>query len=366
MPGVYISYPFCQQKCSFCNFASGVFSAKVRDRYHAALLQEIQGHTWQWAPETLYFGGGTPSLMLPGLLKQIVDRIPSKRLGEVTLECAPGTLTQDAVRFWHNVGINRISLGVQSFVAAELHQTGRRHTAETVQHDLDLLREQCISNINVDLIAGLPGQTSQSWETSLDWIERLAPPHVSIYIFETDEDSRLGKELLLGGDKYGAAEMPPDDRIAEFYERAVERLDQLGIRRYEISNFALEGFESRHNLKYWQLEPYVGFGVDAHSFDGATRWSNPDSLAGYLDDDKHISEVTTTDQGEEHFFVGLRLMNGIEPTPSEWTRFAEPIERWTRAGMLERDGTRLRLSIAGVLLSNEIFQEFVNAGPAEN
>lgn len=366
MPGVYISYPFCRQKCSFCNFASGVSSAEVRDRYHAALLQEIQEHTWQWVPETLYFGGGTPSLMPLDLLKQIMSSLRSERLGEVTLECAPGTMTDDAVRFWNGVGVNRISLGVQSFVAAELRQTGRRHTAETVQHDLSLLREQSISNINVDLIAGLPGQTSQSWEISLDWIERLAPPHVSIYIFEMDEDSRLGRELLLGGSKYGAGEMPPDDRVAEFYERAVERLHQLGIHRYEISNFSLDGLESRHNLKYWQLEPYVGFGVDAHSFDGHRRWSNPDSLAEYLDDDKHMPEVTTTDRGEEHFFVGLRLMNGIEPTQSEWTRFAEPIERWTRSGMLERDGTRLRLSIPGVLLSNEIFQEFVNAGSPEN
>jgi oxygen-independent coproporphyrinogen-3 oxidase len=292
--------------------------------------------------------------------------MPSERLGEVTLECAPGTLTPDAVRFWNDVGVNRVSLGVQSFVSAELRQTGRRHTAETVQDDLSLLREQRISNINLDLITGLPGQTPQSWETSLDWIERLAPPHVSIYIFETDEDSRLGRELLQGGNRYGASQMPSDDLVAEFYERAVERLEQLGIRRYEISNFSLAGCESLHNLKYWHLEPYVGFGVDAHSFDGHRRWSNPDSLAEYLDDSKGIPEVITTDKGEEHFFVGLRLMQGIEPTPGEWTRFAEPIERWTKAGMLERDGTRLRLSVDGVLLSNEIFQEFVNAGSREN
>jgi oxygen-independent coproporphyrinogen-3 oxidase len=300
------------------------------------------------------------------LLKRIMSNIPSEGLDEVTLECAPGTLTPDAARFWSNVGVNRVSLGVQSFVAAELSQTGRRHTVETVEHDFNVLREQGISNINVDLIAGLPGQTSQSWEISLDWIERLAAPHVSIYIFETDEESRLGKELLRGGNRYGAGEMPPDDHIAEFYEYAVERLGQRRIRRYEISNFALEGYESRHNLKYWQLEPYVGFGVDAHSFDGTRRWSNPDSVAEYLVENRHIPEVTTTDQAEEHFFVGLRLMNGIEPTPGEWARFAEPIERWTKAGMLERDGARLRLSIVGVLLSNEIFQEFVNAGSAEN
>jgi oxygen-independent coproporphyrinogen-3 oxidase len=334
----------------------------MRDQYDAALLQELREHRWQWTPETLYFGGGTPSLMPPNLLMEITNSIPGERLSEVTFECAPGTLTREAVRAWLGAGVNRVSLGVQSFVSGELRQTGRRHTAATIQHDVHLLREEGITNINLDLIAGLPEQTSQSWEISLDWIERLTPPHVSVYIFETDEDSRLGKELLLGGVKYGAGQMPSDDLIAEFYERAVARLEQQGLHRYEISNFSLAGFESRHNLKYWQLEPYIGFGVDAHSFDGRTRWSNPDTLVEYLNGRRESVETTTTDPAEEHFFVGLRLMDGIEPTPTEWTRFAEPIERWTRAGMLERQGMRLRLSSAGVLLSNEIFQEFVNAG----
>ncbi len=287
-------------------------------------------------------------------------------LAEVTLECAPGTLPREAVRCWRNAGINRVSLGVQSFVSRELRQTGRRHTAETVQHDLDLLREGGISNINLDLIAGLPEQTSQSWEISLDWIERLAPPHMSVYTFETDEESRLGKELLLGGMKYGAGQMPPDDLVAEFYERAVSRLEEQGLHRYEISNFSLDGFESRHNLKYWRLEPYVGFGVDAHSFDGRTRWNNPDTLVEYLDVRRALPEPIMTDPSQEHFFVGLRMMKGIQPTSSEWTRFAKPIEHWTRAGLLERDGERLRLSAAGVLLSNEIFQEFVDAGSPAN
>jgi oxygen-independent coproporphyrinogen-3 oxidase len=140
------------------------------------------------------------------------------------------------------------------------------------------------------------------------------------------------------------------------------RLEQQGLHRYEISNFSLGGFESRHNLKYWQLESYIGFGVDAHSFDGRMRWNNPDTLVEYLNVRRESPETIVTDPAEEHFFVGLRLIEGIEPTPAEWTRFAEPIERWTNAGMLERDGARLRLSVTGVLLSNEIFQEFVNAG----
>ncbi|MBV8866564.1 MAG: radical SAM family heme chaperone HemW [Acidobacteriaceae bacterium] len=359
MAGVYISYPFCQQKCSFCNFASNVAPWQTREQYHKALTAEIGSHVWQWLPETVYFGGGTPSLMPPSLFTQIMAEIPPERLSEITLECAPGTLTKEAVRSWRQRGVNRISLGVQSFVANELRTTSRRHTADTVLQDVQLLRDQGIDNINLDLIAGLPEQTARSWEGSLDWIERLQPPHVSLYIFEQDEDSRLGKELLLGGVRYGASRMPSEDLVADLYEGAVARLAQLGIERYEISNFSRVGFESLHNLKYWKLVPYIGFGLDAHSFDGVRRWNNPDSLAHYLSSPPGRMESVTIDPSEEHFYVGLRLMQGIEPTEAEWTRFAQPIARWIEAGLLEHDGSRLRLSSAGVLLSNEIFQEFV-------
>ena len=250
-------------------------------------------------------------------------------------------------------------MGVQSFLPNELRLTGRRHDAETVADDIKLLRSEGIDNINLDLIAGLPEQTAGSWDLSLDWIERLSPTHVSIYLFETDEDSRLGKELLSSGARYGAGRMPTDELMAELYERAVDRLAQSGWERYEISNFARTGFASKHNLKYWLLAPYVGFGLDAHSFDGVERWSNPDTLPEYFAKGRAVQEKSPTDPAEEHFFVGLRLISGIEPTAAEWTRFAQPIERWSAAGMLERDGSRLRLSQAGVLLSNEIFQEFV-------
>ncbi len=359
MPGVYISYPFCSQKCSFCNFASGVSPAEVIARYSRHLLNEIHRHTWQWPPETLYFGGGTPSLMEPGLLRAITASVPHENLAEVTLECAPGTLTAARLALWSECGINRVSLGVQSFVTPELRQTGRRHTADIVAREVAMLRAHGIANINIDLIAGLPGQTLASWDESLDWIERLSPPHVSIYIFEIDEDSRLGKEALLGGIRYGAARLPSDDLTADLYLRAVARLAQAGIPRYEISNFARPGMESRHNLKYWLLEPYIGFGLDAHSFDGRLRWSNPDTFDDYFA--ARTADPIETRPEEERFFVGLRLSRGIEPTCAEWLKFAQPIERWRSLGMLEREGNRLRLSERGILVSNEIFQEFVNA-----
>jgi oxygen-independent coproporphyrinogen III oxidase len=365
VPGVYISYPFCDQKCSFCNFASGVSPVETRALYDRMLLKELQSHFWDCPPDTVYFGGGTPSLMPLETLAALMNQIPRAELKEVTLECAPGTVNGPAVEQWKRCGVNRVSLGVQSFVEAELHQTGRRHTAETVRFDVETLRQAGIHNINIDLIAGLPRQTLESWEDSLGWIARLEPPHVSVYVFEIDEDSRLGKEVLLGGVRYGAGYLPSEQLTAELYEHAVKRLAALGLNRYEISNFAAGGHESRHNLKYWQLETYVGFGLDAHSFNGRERWSNAETLPAYFDEQRHAHTerhgLIATDASEEHFFVGLRLINGITPTAQEWTRFAEPISKWVEAGMLERDGPRLRLAAPGFLLSNEIFQDFIHA-----
>lgn len=360
MPGVYVSYPFCHQKCSFCNFASDVGSPGAKTQYELTLLEEIELHCWDWLPDTLYFGGGTPSLMPVAFLRRVMDSLPRESLCESTLECAPGTVTPELARVWHACGISRISLGVQSFVTAELRQTGRRHTAETVERDVQILQDAGFSNINVDLIAGLPGQTTYSWRQSLSWIERLQPPHVSVYIFEVDEDSRLGKEVLLGGVRYGAPFIPTDDLVAELYEDAVQSLATLGLHRYEISNFAEPGAESRHNLKYWKGEPYVGFGLDAHSFNGQRRWANSDVLLQYFDAAKRTTELGPSDAAEEHFFVGLRLSAGIEPTLQEWARFQGPIDKWLAAGMLERSGSRLRLSDRGILVSNEVLQEFVN------
>jgi oxygen-independent coproporphyrinogen-3 oxidase len=358
--GVYISYPFCSQKCSFCNFASGVSSSEVRARYQQILLDDLRHHQWTFQPETLFFGGGTPSLMPAQLLTDLMSVIPRERLQEVTLECAPGTVDPAKAAHWARCGINRVSLGVQSFVTAELARTGRRHTAEIVQRDVDLLRAAGIHNFNLDLIAGLPGQTRESWSESLSWLDRLQPPHVSVYIFEIDEDSRLGKEVLASGSRYGASALPDDDLTAELYETAVDYLTGLGIPRYEISNFARQGLESAHNLKYWRLEPYVGFGLDAHSFDGHARWSMPDTLRDFMRHAGGDRERTPSDPVEEHFFVGLRLSAGIEAQPFEWTRFDRPIRKWLSNGMLIQEGARLRLSDRGVLVSNEILQEFIN------
>jgi len=358
VPGVYISYPFCAQKCSYCNFASGVFPRELEPRYNEALAREIAAFAWPWRPETLYFGGGTPSLLpeLPALRWREFD--------EATMEAAPGTVTVERIRQWRRAGINRVSLGVQSFVPVEIARTGRKHSAAMVEEEIARLRAGGIANINVDLIAGLAAQTRDSWRQSLDWVERLDVPHVSVYIFEVDEDSRLGREMLLGGVRYGAGDVPGEALTVELYETAVERLRALGIERYEISNFARAGAESRHNLKYWELAPYVGFGADAHSFDGHWRWQNVEAAADYVERSERgeavRAEQTPADLAGERFFVGLRLLRGVAPTAEEWVRWAAAIARGEASGLLERAGERVRLTARGVLLSNEVFAEFLD------
>jgi oxygen-independent coproporphyrinogen-3 oxidase len=357
--GIYISYPFCAQKCTYCNFASGVFPRELEPTYLQALRSEIGRHQWQWRPETIYIGGGTPSLIDPEAFCQLFDAIPGRPWSEATIEAAPGSLDAEKVREWVRCGVNRVSLGVQSFVGRELARTGRKHTTDIVVREINRLHEHGIRNINIDLIAGLPGQTADTWSESLNWIERLAPPHVSVYMFEIDEDSRLGSEVLLNGKRYGAPEVPPDEITADLYETAVARLAGLGIRRYEISNFARPGWESKHNLKYWRLEPYVGFGADAHSFDGRLRWWNVETPTEYVQRESPVADSVTANPNEEKFFVGLRLAEGIRPSQQEWRIYRTPIDRFLGNGLIERQGDTLRLTDRGVLLSNEVFQEFL-------
>ncbi len=363
MPGVYISYPFCAQKCTYCNFASGVFSADLEREYLGAVSREIESQDWRWQPETVYIGGGTPSRMESSDLDRLLSRTPGRPWPEATLEAAPGCIAKDKASDWLRAGLNRVSLGVQSFIPRELARTGRKHTAETVAAEIGALREAGLSNINVDLIAGLPGQTIASWKESLAWIQKLEPPHVSIYMLEIDEDSRLGNEVLLNGKRYGAPDIPSDDAIAEMYEIATIELRRLGIHRYEISNYARPGFESRHNLKYWRLEPYLGFGADAHSFDGSQRFQNVESAAEYVDRSRQAKSprgaATPSNNAEEKFFVGLRLSEGVQPDSADWTRFEAPIQRFLNEGLLARKGEKLILTDRGVLLSNEVFAEFV-------
>lgn len=364
MAGVYISYPFCAQKCTYCNFASETAGREKERAYLDALEREVRGFEWRWQPETLYLGGGTPSRLSPEDLKRILAVIPGRPWIEATIEAAPGTVTGELAQEWREMGLNRVSLGVQSFVERELAGTGRRHTAAQVEREVQVLRSAGFARINIDLIAGLPHQTRESWEESLNWIGRLQPDHVSVYILEVDADSRLGAEILRGGARYGAMYAPAPDVAAELYEIAAARLEAMGIRRYEISNFARPGSESLHNLKYWRLEPYAGFGADAHSFDGLIRRRNAEEPAEYVrlmnEQGSACVEETPADPSAERFFVGMRLSEGVALSAEDWRRHSGAIQRFQDAGLVTVEQERLKLTSRGVLLSNEVFQEFLS------
>jgi len=276
--GLYISVPFCRSKCSYCNFASDVFSSSIFRRYidrvcadiaRSAEIAEQMGALFDRAADSVYFGGGTPTVLdiaeLERLFVTISQNVDVLAGSEITVECAPGTLTSALLDLLRRCGVNRVSLGAQSFIDQESRSVGRLHTRTTVIDDIARLRGAGIENINIDLIAGLPHQNLESWNLSLCHLIDSGVPHVSVYMLEVDEDSRLGRELIAGGTRYHAHFVPDEDVTAHLYEIACERLDNAGVRQYEISNFARKGYESRHNLKYWTRQPYLGFGVDAHS-----------------------------------------------------------------------------------------------------
>ena len=367
MIGLYISIPFCRQKCTYCNFASGVFPEELVERYLGALEGEIRNRAITSPADSIYFGGGTPSLLDIAQLERIFAALDPVDRAEVTIEASPLTVTGEKARAWVRLGVDRVSLGVQSFVPREAAASGRKHTPKDVAREIAILRSAGIENINVDLIAGLAYQDDAGWEESLDWVERLRPPHVSVYMLEVDDESRLGAELRAAGTRFGADRVPSEDQIAAFYERAVERLEAMDIKRYEISNFAVPGRESRHNLKYWNMRPYLGFGSDAHSFDGLRRWANVKTAAEYVERAERgeslrmgVWDVNPDRRSEDKFITGLRQMVGIEPTEAEWKRYGGNVGRLRGRGWLSKaeDGC-LRLTAEGVMYSNEVFQQFL-------
>jgi oxygen-independent coproporphyrinogen III oxidase len=385
--GLYISVPFCKTKCSYCNFASGVFSRAVFEKYVAGVCTEIEqaaqtadqaGGLLDRAVDTIYFGGGTPTLLditqLERIFVTIRQNFSASAGTEITVECAPGTLNSTILESLLRCEINRVSLGVQSFDDKESASVGRLHKRSTIVDDIARLRSAGISNLNVDLIAGLPHQSRESWEASLDQLISLQVPHASIYMLEVDDDSRLGRELIAGGQKYHAHFVPDEDLTADMYEIAVERLNTAGIRQYEISNFARAGFESRHNLKYWTRQPYLGFGADAHSMlhsadaGCAVRFSNSDSLEKYLSGTaKERTVVSSEDALQEAFFLGLRLNKGVdlrtlrlEFGENQVRAYKQSVSELTEAGLLEKDASTIRLTAKGRMLSNEVFERFIS------
>jgi oxygen-independent coproporphyrinogen-3 oxidase len=409
--GIYLSVPFCRSKCSYCNFASGVAAQSIYEKYVAKVCADIAGieHSatamnacLERQVDSIYLGGGTPTVLqteqldrLFAALRQQFEILPD---AEITVECAPGTLTPSVTDGLLGCGVNRISLGVQSWVDAEAAAVGRLHTRAIVHEELERLRRAGLANISLDLIAGLPHQTGESWQFSLQETVAASIPHVSIYMLEVDEDSRLGRELLAGGVRYHAHFVPDEDACADFYLAACERLEAAGIQQYEISNFARcdrgEGVDQglkgtgdapvrtarnrpRHNLKYWTRQPYLGFGLDAHSMlrindaDGrgieAVRFATADDLDPFLSGAGwKLSKIDRQAALEETFFLGLRLNQGVnlDEIGAEFGDAAisavQPlIAECQELGLMAQSGVQVRLTARGRLLSNEVFERFI-------
>ncbi|MGH9586184.1 MAG: radical SAM family heme chaperone HemW [Acidobacteriaceae bacterium] len=384
--GIYLSVPFCRSKCTYCNFASGVFPASYFERYVARVEDDLRGArvrvaSWGAAlPErvdSIYLGGGTPSLLPADLLGRLFAAIRGAFTvdadAEITVECAPGQLEDEALAAMVACGVNRVSFGAQSFVDEEARRAGRLHTRAVALRDVERVRKAGIGRVNLDLIAGLAGQTRDSWRESLEVLCGATPEHASVYMLEVDEDSRLGREIGKRGAKYSAGLVPEDDEIAEMYVEAVEFLERRGLAQYEISNFAGSGGESRHNLKYWRRQPYLGLGLDAHSMlrnaEGrGLRFATTDELEGFLQG-LGVAEpqrLAREEELEEAWFLGLRLNVGVDLAAlnaefgvAAVSRFEDVIAELIGDGLLERVEGRVRLTLRGRLLSNEVFERFI-------
>jgi oxygen-independent coproporphyrinogen-3 oxidase len=383
--GIYISVPFCRAKCTYCNFASGVSSVGAHQQYVARLCEEIKtarqrlggAHIPQQV-DTIYLGGGTPSVLSPVLLQQLAATLRQEftvaPTAEITLECAPGQLNDPSLAAMLAFGVNRISFGVQSLVDHEAAATGRFHTRAIVLEDLERVRAAGVSRLSIDLIAGMPHQTAASWQESLDVLVATGVEHASVYMLEIDEDSRLGRELLAGGSRYHAGYVPSEERTADFYETALACFAQNGLPHYEISNFARPQSQSKHNLKYWRRQPYLGFGLDAHSMlrtrtGSALRFANTALLPHYLrgTSQEEARPLGKQEELEEAWFLGLRLDEGVawRALTAEFGRepvqaFQPVVDALSDLELLTDEEGTVRLTRRGILISNEVFAHFLS------
>jgi oxygen-independent coproporphyrinogen-3 oxidase len=374
--GIYIHIPFCRARCSYCDFATGVYDGAQAERYVRAVAMETRAFR---APEalteieTIYFGGGTPSLLAPAQIEHILEAVHARFVvaadAEVTMEMNPGALTRATLREYRRLGVNRASFGAQTFDDRELRRLGRTHTAHDVRETIRHLRAAGFDNCSFDLIAGLPAQTLEAWSRNLDEALALRPEHLSFYLLEVHEGTPLADQI-----RSGRQPRPDDDLAAEMYRLMLERACRVGYEHYEISNLCLPGFEARHNSKYWLAEPVYGFGCSAHSYDGRrTRWANERDTMRYLElienGSTAIVETIELDEREaaaEAVFLGLRLMRGISLNEHR-ARFGEDIRekhaldlaRLSDAGLIELDDNLMKLTRSGALLSNEVFATFV-------
>lgn len=372
--GLYIHIPFCRSRCSYCDFATGIYQGELAERYVRALVDEIARSQNEGARvDTIYFGGGTPSLLTPSQLDHILSALHREfnivRGSEVTLEMNPGTVSRDQLRTFRQLGVNRASFGAQTFDDAELAKLGRSHSSADTLKTFHELRAAEFDNVSFDLIAGLPGQTLAAWQRNIEQSLVLQPEHLSFYLLEVHSGTPLADHI-----RRGLQPVPDEDLAAVMYEWMIERAAEAGYEHYEISNLSRPGYASRHNTKYWTGAPYFGFGCSAHSYDGrARRWSNERDVLRYVESvEKSASpvveehELTEADLRAEALFLGMRMMHGVDV--SEYNelfgvdlhaqRQAE-LDRFREAGLVEFDGDVIRLTRNGALMSNEVFASFV-------
>jgi oxygen-independent coproporphyrinogen-3 oxidase len=372
--GLYIHIPFCSAICNYCNFNRGLFDAALKAQYVAALLREIAAKRDGSTADTIFFGGGTPSLLEPSEIAAIISACRAAfdvtADAEITLEANPETVTPERLDGFRAAGINRLSYGVQSFRDDELQRLSRRHSASRAGDAFAMARAAGFDNISLDLMMWLPQQSIAQWLESVDALIALGPDHGSLYILELYPNAPLREAMARS--KWSLA---PDDDAAEMYLEAMMRLDRAGYGQYEISNVARPDRESRHNLKYWTDGEWLGFGCGAHSTRRAVRWKNLSSTTEYITAvaaggqiEVERRELTRQEALEEALFTGLRLVSGIDLNVMKvrygadvWALYGRELERFRDAGLLIYDGRLLRLSREGMLLANEIMTVFLRS-----
>jgi oxygen-independent coproporphyrinogen-3 oxidase len=372
--GLYVHIPFCSSRCSYCDFATGLYQSELAERYVRGLIEEIR--TSQYAGEnvdTIYFGGGTPSLLAPVQLQHVLaalyDSFKIATGAEITLEINPGSATPEKLRAFRSLGINRASFGAQTFDDAELAKLGRSHNSADALRTFAELRDAGFANVSFDLIAGLPGQTLAGWQHNIQQALDLVPEHLSFYLLEVHSGTPLAEHI-----RRGIQPHPDEDLAGVMYEWMLEQAAAAGYEHYEISNLCRPGFYSRHNVKYWTAAPYYGFGCSAHSYDGDTRrWSNQRDVLKYVERVEsgaspvvEEQQLSVTDVRAEAVFLGLRMMQGVDLRHYRESfgidlrdEHADDLDRFCKAGLVELDGDLIRLTRTGALLSNEVFAAFV-------
>ncbi|HEU4435611.1 MAG TPA: radical SAM family heme chaperone HemW [Pyrinomonadaceae bacterium] len=376
--GLYIHIPFCRSRCSYCDFATGIYQGELAERYVHAVVEEIaRSRNGGALVDTVYFGGGTPSLLTPVQLDLVLSALHRQFEiepgSEITVEMNPGTVTRDQLRAFRALGVNRASFGAQTFDDAELAKLGRSHSSADTFKTFHELRATGFDNVSFDLIAGLPGQTLAGWQRNIEQSLALEPEHLSFYLLEVHSGTPLADHI-----RRGLQPVPDEDLAAVMYEWMIERATAAGYEHYEISNLCKPGFGSRHNTKYWTGAPYYGFGCSAHSFVSAPfgharRWSNERDVLRYVANIEQGAspiveeqELTEADLRAEALFLGMRMMRGVDVREYNEmfgvdlrAEHASDLDRFREAGLVEFDGDLVRLTRSGALMSNEVFAAFV-------